>query len=126
MFLTVCDVAAVCWLPVRLCGFIICLWTWLRSGFGRRGRSSREVGWLRRGVTRCLWGFLLPVVEVPVVHEVVMDESGDFEPRESVRAGEPDSAGVLLKEVDGRLRVEVVVTPFGMPRRWRRPPAVWL
>lgn len=27
---------------------------------------------------------------------------------------------------DGRLRVELVATPFGMPRRWRRPPAVWL
>ena len=29
-------------------------------------------------------------------------------------------------EVAGRLRVVVVVTPFGLPRRWRRPPAVWL
>ena len=29
-------------------------------------------------------------------------------------------------EADGRLRVELVVTPFGMPRRWRRPPAVRL
>ncbi|MFJ1560592.1 hypothetical protein [Streptomyces mirabilis] len=41
----------------------------------------------------------------------------------------PDSstdAGVLLREVDGLLRVQLVATPFGMPRRWRRPPAVRL
>jgi hypothetical protein len=37
----------------------------------------------------------------------------------------PDD-GVLLREADGLLRVELVVTPFGMPRRWRRPPAVRL
>jgi hypothetical protein len=28
-----------------------------------------------------------------------MDQAHDFEPRESVRDGEPDRAGVLLKEV---------------------------
>lgn len=33
---------------------------------------------------------------------------------------------MLLKEVDGRLRVKLVVTPWGKPRRWRRPTAVWL
>ena len=55
-----------------------------------------------------------------------MDEAHEFEPRESFRDGQPDRADVLLKESDGRLRVELVVTPWGMPRRWRRPPAVWL
>lgn len=55
-----------------------------------------------------------------------MDEADDFEPHESVRDGPPDRNGVLLKEVGGRLRVELVVTPWGRPRRWRRPPAVRL
>lgn len=55
-----------------------------------------------------------------------MDEAQEFGPRESLRDGQPDPAGVLLKENDGRLRVELVVTPWGMPRRWRRQPAVWL
>ncbi|WP_018347497.1 hypothetical protein [Longispora albida] len=55
-----------------------------------------------------------------------MDERDGFAPQESLRAGEPDRAGVLLKEAGGRLRVELVVSLFGMPRRWRRPPSVWL
>jgi hypothetical protein len=55
-----------------------------------------------------------------------MDEAHEFEPSESFRDGQPDRSGVLLKENDGRLRVELMVTPWGMPRRWRRPPAVWL
>jgi len=71
-------------------------------------------------------GFALPVRRCPLVHEVLMDEAQDFEPRESFHDGQPDRSGVLLKESDGRLRVELVVTPWGMPRRWRRPPAVWL
>lgn len=55
-----------------------------------------------------------------------MDERDGFAPRESLRYVQPDSEDVLLSEADGRLRVELMVTPFGMPRRWRRPPAVRL
>ena len=58
-----------------------------------------------------------------------MHEQDDFQPQFSVREGVPDSrsdSGVLLKENEGLLRVQLVVTPFGMPRRWRRPPAVRL
>ncbi|MFE1443640.1 hypothetical protein [Streptomyces sp. NPDC058739] len=57
-----------------------------------------------------------------------MREAEDFQPR-PVTHDLPDSstdAGVLLREVDGLLRVQLVATPFGMPRRWRRPPAVRL
>lgn len=60
------------------------------------------------------------------MHTVAMHEYQGFQPRESLREGEPDRDDVLLKEVDGRLRVELVVTPFGAPGRSRRPPAVWL
>ncbi|MGO4616251.1 hypothetical protein AB4305_18410 [Nocardia sp. 2YAB30] len=31
--------------------------------------------------------------------------------------------GFSIQEADGLLRVQATVTPFGMPRRWRRPPA---
>jgi hypothetical protein len=55
-----------------------------------------------------------------------MAERDDFEARESLHYGEPDQADVLLREAEGRIRVELVVPPFGMPRRWRRPPAVRL
>lgn len=55
-----------------------------------------------------------------------MDEAHEFEPRASFRDGQPDRADVLLQESDGRLRVQLVVSPWGQPRRWRRPPAVWL
>jgi hypothetical protein len=68
----------------------------------------------------------LPVRRCPVVHEVLMDEAHEFELRASFRDGQPDRADVLLEESDGRLRVELVVSPWGRPRRWRRPPAVWL
>ncbi|SCL72846.1 hypothetical protein GA0070606_6323 [Micromonospora citrea] len=43
-----------------------------------------------------------------------------------MRNGNPDRAGVMLTETEGRLRVELEATPWGAPRRWRRPPAVWL
>jgi hypothetical protein len=47
----------------------------------------------------------------------------------TVSEGIPDptsDSGVLLQQSDGLLRVQVTITPFGMPRRWRRPPAVRL
>ncbi|HEY3505775.1 MAG TPA: hypothetical protein VGN37_23675 [Actinocatenispora sp.] len=55
-----------------------------------------------------------------------MSEVDGFAPRERWRAGEPDVADVAVGEAQGRLRVEVVVSALGMPRRCRRPPAVWL
>lgn len=74
--------------------------------------------------------FPLPSVTPPFVHEVWMREAEDFQPRFEIRAGLPgsaDDAGVFLRpEDDGRLRVQPAVTPFGIPRRTRRPPAVRL
>ncbi|WP_344894055.1 hypothetical protein [Actinomadura meridiana] len=63
------------------------------------------------------------------MHEVLMHEHDDFQPRFSTHEGPPGSpsdTGVLLKETNGLLRVQLVATPLGMPRRWRRPPAVRL
>ncbi|MFC5925507.1 hypothetical protein [Micromonospora vulcania] len=61
---------------------------------------------------------------VPLTHLVNMRESSAFRPEETLR--EDPERDVLLRLVDERLRVELVVTPFGMPRRYRRPPAVLL
>jgi hypothetical protein len=56
-----------------------------------------------------------------------MGEHDGFRPRLTVHEGRsgigPDS-GVCLREENGLLRIRFTVTPFGMPRRWRRPPAV--
>ncbi|WP_222426759.1 hypothetical protein [Amycolatopsis rhizosphaerae] len=55
-----------------------------------------------------------------------MDEHDGFPPRSVTREGLPDStsdATVLLREADGLLRVQPTITPFGLPRRLRRPPA---
>jgi hypothetical protein len=71
-------------------------------------------------------GCVLPTGQRPVVHTVTTEEAQDFQPSELVLDGEPDRGDVLLREVDSRLRVEVVVDPFGTPGRSRRPPAVWL
>jgi hypothetical protein len=95
---------------------------WVRTCWTKRSRGGAAA--TRRNATPV--GFVLPVARCPLVHEVVMDESQDFEPRTSQRDGEPDRETVLLREVDGRVRVELVATKHGMPRRWRRPPAVWI
>jgi hypothetical protein len=71
-------------------------------------------------------GFDLPAVALPFVHEVRMDEADGFRPQAEVRPGVPSRDQLELKLVEGRLRVKMVVTPWGMPRRWRRPPAVYL
>jgi hypothetical protein len=95
---------------------------WVRTSWTKRSRGGPAA--TRRNAAPS--GFPLPIVQLPLVHTVMMAERDDFEPRESLHYGEPDQADVLLMEADGRLRIELVVTPFGMPRRWRRPPAVRL
>jgi hypothetical protein len=69
----------------------------------------------------------LPDQPSPFVHEVAMRERDEFRPQVAVRTGLPgDNDPVLLREANGLLRVQLTVTEFGMPRRWRRPPAVHL
>jgi hypothetical protein len=61
-----------------------------------------------------------------MTHEVILDEGSLFTPRVLFHPAEPTSEDVELTEADGMLRVCLAATPFGMPRRWRRPPAVRL
>ena len=95
---------------------------WIRTTWTKQSRGGPAAA--RRNAAPV--GFQLPETRPPLTHTVVMDERDGFESRESTQHEEPDRADVLLQEADGRLRVELVVTPFGMPRRWRRPPAVRL
>ncbi|WP_328297050.1 hypothetical protein OG389_03980 [Streptomyces sp. NBC_00435] len=73
-----------------------------------------------------------PFVAPPFVHEVEMHECDGFRPRCTTREGLPadggaaGDGGVRLDEAGGLLRVLPAVTPYGAPRRWRRPPAVRL
>lgn len=75
-------------------------------------------------------GFALPRVTPPFLHEVWMRESEESRPQHrsvDELSNAAEDHGVLLRvEGDGRLRVQLAVAPFGMPRRHRRPPAVRL
>lgn len=88
-------------------------------------RSRRAPGAAPRNAAPA--AFLLPALQPPFVHQVLMGEHDDFQPHFTVHEGlpgtGPDSA-ILLNEDNGLLQVQLTVTPFGMPRRWRRPPAV--
>lgn len=98
---------------------------WVRTSWTKQSRGG--LGAARRNATPT--AFPLPPGSPPFMHEVRMREAEDFQPRSVTHDSMPDSstdAGVLLREVDGLLRVQLVATPFGMPRRWRRPPAVRL
>jgi hypothetical protein len=66
-------------------------------------------------------GFLLPSVQPPLLHTVSMDERGGFEVRETLDYGTPELRGVLLKEVDGMLLVELAPPSWGAPPRARLP-----
>ncbi|MEV7026357.1 hypothetical protein [Kitasatospora sp. NPDC093558] len=69
--------------------------------------------------------FALPEGLTSALHAISMRESDAFAPHMSV--ADLSDPGVVLKESDGLLRVHrPEVTPFGMPLRNRRPPAVRL
>lgn len=66
-----------------------------------------------------------PASRTPLVHEVVMREEGGFCPHATVEP-QAEPAGVLLHRNDDDLRVELVVSPWGMPSRTHRPAQVVL
>jgi hypothetical protein len=86
---------------------------WVRTSWTKRSRGGPAAA--RRNAAPV--GFALPAIVTPSVHEVAMDELQDFEPQVALCAGVPDRTGVQLNEVDGKLRVKLVVTPFGMHAR---------
>jgi hypothetical protein len=95
---------------------------WVRTSWTKQSRGGPAA--TRRNAAPV--GFVLPSGDYPIAHTIVMHESQEFQPQESLRDGEPSRDQVQLKEVDGRLRVQLVAYPVAAPRRWRRPPAVWL
>jgi hypothetical protein len=97
---------------------------WVRTSWTKRSRGGAEAA--RRNAVPV--AFLLPGQPPPFVHDVAMHERAEFRPQTAFRTGLPgDNDPVLLREGDdGLLRVHLTVTESGMPRRWRRPPAVRL
>jgi hypothetical protein len=96
---------------------------WVRTSWTKRSRGG--VAATRRNAVPV--AFELPTVSAPLVHEVVMCEHDDFQPRSSVSHELPEADGGVLVRAEGdRLRVQLMDNPSGMPRRWRRPPAVRL
>jgi hypothetical protein len=96
---------------------------WVRTSWTKRSRGEPVAA--RRNAAPA--AFPLPPVQPPFVHEVLMGEHDGFQPHFTVHEGLPGTVpdcGVLLNEANGLLQVQLAVTPFGMPRRWRRPPAV--
>jgi hypothetical protein len=95
---------------------------WIRTSWTKRSRGGAEAG--RRSTVPV--AFPLPDITLPITHEVTLDERSLFAPRSLVHHAEPANAEVELTEADGMLRIHLAATAFGMPRRWRRPPAVRL
>lgn len=96
---------------------------WVHTSWTKRSRG--EPGATRRNAAPT--AFPLPSARPPFMHRIRMDEHDGFEPHFTVHDGPPGSrphSGVLLKDDNGLLRIQLTVTPFGMPRRWRRPPPV--
>jgi hypothetical protein len=70
--------------------------------------------------------FPLPVVASPVLHEVNATEVKGFEPSATLSHVLPYRNHAQLDEQDGKLRVFLIASAWGMPKRHRRPPAVRL
>ncbi|MGW7540935.1 hypothetical protein ACWGKQ_07415 [Streptomyces sp. NPDC054770] len=93
----------------------------IRTSWTKKSRGGPEAA--RRNAAATV--FSLPPGVSSALHEVTMRESDSFEPRMQVR--DLSMPGVILREVDGLLRVDPPeVSMFAMPRRNRRPPAVRL
>ncbi|MEV0940507.1 hypothetical protein AB0I90_09075 [Micromonospora wenchangensis] len=70
--------------------------------------------------------FALPQIHAGHTHEVTMHEQDGFRPDSCLRNGVPASDVVQLRHDGDHIRVGLVPSARGMPRRHRRPPAVRL
>ncbi|MET8310551.1 hypothetical protein [Micromonospora sp. NPDC005173] len=95
---------------------------WVRASWTKQSRGGQQA--VRRN--RLPVAFALPESGAPCTHEVTMHEADGFQPQADLRAGPPSRDVVRLDLADGMLRVDLVPSSWGMPRRHRRPPAVRL
>jgi len=93
---------------------------WVRTSWTKSSRGAPAA--TQRNAAPA--AFVLPAIAPTLVHQVLMDENDGFQAHESVRRLDPEEVSLTI--ADDRLRVELIANPFGMPRRWRRPPAVRL
>ncbi|MBQ0990937.1 hypothetical protein KBX08_12665 [Micromonospora sp. H61] len=94
---------------------------WVRTSWTKRSRGGAEAA--RRNAVPV--SFALPARAAPLTHEIDMAEADGFEPRERL-IHPPYRSEVRLRLLDGQLRVELLASAWGRPRRHRRPPAVRL
>ncbi|MGC4833542.1 hypothetical protein ACLQ3D_03475 [Micromonospora vinacea] len=94
---------------------------WVRTSWTKQSRGGPPAA-QRNAAPVAL---ALPAEAAPLVHEVLQDESDEFRPHSTTQLALPVD-GVQLSHVDGRLRVQLDASPWGMPQRHRRPPAVLL
>ncbi len=95
---------------------------WVRTSWTKASRGGPDA--TRRNVTPL--AFPLPAGDGPLVHGIVMREGEDFVPHARHQAELPAADELDLRPVGRRLRIQLVASAWGMPRRHRRPPAVLL
>jgi hypothetical protein len=100
---------------------------WVTTEWTRRSRGGSGAA-RRIAVPQ---GFRLPRQRRCVVHEVMITESNDFKPIESIGAEPPERepsmarSGLRLVRADKGVRVELLLARLG-EKKDRRPQAVWL
>jgi hypothetical protein len=97
---------------------------WVRTTWTKRSRGALEA-WRRNAAPIA---FPLPTTAAPFVHEVLMHEHDNFQPRFTTMKAYPTPTPTTACSSEKTMDycVHLVVTPFGTPRRWRRPPATRL
>jgi hypothetical protein len=95
---------------------------WVRVYWTKQSRGGHHAA--RRNALPT--AFTLPQPQAPLTHEVAMHEHDGFEPVISLHDGVPSRDAVRLRDIEDQVRVELIPTAWGMPRRHRRPPAVRL
>ncbi|MEU1607124.1 hypothetical protein [Micromonospora matsumotoense] len=95
---------------------------WVRVSWTKQSRGGHHAA--RRNALPT--AFALPEHRAPLTHEVTMHERDEFQPLTTLHHAEPLGDAVHLRYAEDQVRIELVPTAWGMPRRHRRPPAVRL
>ncbi|MCL7457793.1 hypothetical protein M8I35_11440 [Micromonospora sp. MSM11] len=95
---------------------------WVRVSWTKQSRGGHHAA--RRNALPT--AFTLPQHHAPLTHEVTMHEHDGFQPVISLHNGAPSCDAVQLRHTEDQVRIELIPTAWGMPRRHRRPPAVRL
>ncbi|MER7419118.1 hypothetical protein ABT346_20440 [Micromonospora peucetia] len=95
---------------------------WVRVSWTKQSRGGHHAA--RRNALPT--AFTLPQHHAPLTHEVTMHEHDGFQPVISLHNRAPSCNALQLRHTEDQVRIELIPTAWGMPRRHRRPPAVRL